>query len=317
MVGVVGIFIGVSTFWLIITKYLLEYTFPFPLFLTWFQAIVNVGCMIGMSHVSKQFNTKSIVTPFQFNIEVLTKILPISSTFVAMTLFNNLSVSLLSVGLYQVIRSLSMATSVGLIYHLFGHLPSEKIKQCIVALVVGALFAIIGENNLSWWGLLCGLISCALVSAYGIYIPKLRGTLNIDQWHFLIYNNIFTVLTLLPVMLITGEIGKMRNFGVSFFTWIVLILSGVFFFSITIAVFLQLKFISPTINNISGITRTCLQIFFGLLIFKEPLSVFSFLGMVTVVIGSFMYTTLRLEEVGHSNSNEVKLNSVIVEQNQR
>jgi len=153
--------------------------------------------------------------------------------------------------------------------------------------------------NFRGWVFFFGVSSSGLVSLYGIYVKKVLPVVNGDQWRLLIYNTILSIFMMFPMIWIGGEVeGLKTNESLySFGTWFSIFTTGIFGFLINIAVFLQIKFTSPLTNNISGTLKSCIQTLFAIMIYKNHISLANAIGIVMVIVGSFLYSNVKYKEM--------------------
>lgn len=79
---------------------------------------------------------------------------------------------------------------------------------------------------------------------------------------------------MIPFVLISGEVKVLfidENFW-SFSVWFLMIVAGIFVFSVNIAIFLQIKYTTPITNNIIGSVKSAVLVMLALITFRNPIT---------------------------------------------
>jgi len=297
--AVVGFYFFVSISMVFLNKNLMHQDFEFPLFITWYQLVVAIGCMWTLHHLGKHIDTFSMIPPIQFDTTVAKKVLPLACVFVGMISFNNLCLMYVEVTFYQVARSLTICFTIVFTYFILNDMTSAPAIQASAVVMTGFIIGSVGEVHFSWLGIIFGVISSAFVSLYGIYVKKVMPAVENDQWRLSMYNTLLSILLMFPTIVISGEASKLMECELLYetSTWVSMTITGVVGYLINIAVFLQIKYTSPLTNNISGTLKACVQTLFAMLIYRNPISSLNALGIILVILGSFWYSHIRYSEM--------------------
>jgi len=114
------------------------------------------------------------------------------------------------------------------------------------------------------------------------------------------YNNLMSSIFLVPVMIASGELGRIWAtpiegveplFDHTF--WVGALVTGFFGFLINIAGTLQIAVTSPVTHMISSAVRGVLQTFFAVWAFGDVLTTGRVGGIMLILVGSMMYTWVR------------------------
>jgi len=274
-----------------------DYEFPFPLFVTWYQLVVALVLLVVCGHSKNRY--LSIVPPFEFDCSTALKILPLTAIYVAMLTFNNLCLAFVEVSYYQVARSLTIFFNIIFTYFILHNKTSPAAMLACSIVFFGFIMGSYGESHFSLTGLIFGVFSSVFVALYGIFVKKKLQVVDNNEWRLLHYNTTLAIILLIPIVLISGEIGEIATV---FFIlrpkfWIIMTITGITGFLINIATFLQIKFTTPLTNTISGTAKACVQTVLSVIIFRNPITFMNGFGIFLVLFGSLLYSLIRYYKV--------------------
>ncbi|KAH8556541.1 hypothetical protein BGW37DRAFT_416824, partial [Umbelopsis sp. PMI_123] len=232
-----------------------KYDFPYPLFVTWFQLLVALN-------ISARNPSISFIPPYEFVPAVAIKVVPLTMIYIFMLVFNNLCLKYVEVIFYQVARSLSINFTILFTYVILGQKTSSSTLLACLIVFLGFGIGSFGEINFSWSGIIYGVGSSAFVALYGIYVKKSLQIVGNDEYRLLHYNTTLAILLLGSILLLSNELSAIwKNLAIynSSMFWTLMVFTGITRFGINISVLLQVKFISPLTNTISGTAKSCLQ----------------------------------------------------------
>ncbi|CAG8664214.1 14898_t:CDS:2 [Gigaspora margarita] len=185
------IFLVVAFYWIVslavvfLNKFILsssEYKFSYPLFVTWFQLVVALLVLLIWGTLGRKFKTLSLIPPYEFDLSIARKVIPLTFMYVMMLAFNNLCLQFVEVTFYQVARSLSILFNIIFTYTLLGAKTSFAAIVCCGIVFLGFVVGSYYEINFSWEGIIYGVASSAFVALYGIYVKKTLGVVENNQW---------------------------------------------------------------------------------------------------------------------------------------
>lgn len=298
-IAVVGFYFFVSILLVFLNKYILAPEFEFPIFLTWIQLVIALGCIWGLGELGKSTEAFAMIPKLEFDVEEAKKIAPLSLIFVCMISFNNLCLFYVEVTFYQVVRSLTIVFTIAFTKVILGQSTSTEVIRACGIVITGFVIGSIGEVNFTWLGIIFGMCSSAFVSLYGIYVKRIMAIIEGDEWKLMNYNTMLSILFMFPLLVATGELNQLMKSSLlySLSNWLGIIVSGMFGFLINLAVFLQIKYTSPLTNNISGTLKACIQTLLAMLIFRNPISLLNAVGIALVIGGSSLYSHVRYKEI--------------------
>lgn len=177
-----------------------------------------------------------------------------------------------------------------------------------MAIVAGFWLGVDQEHvagSLSVLGTIFGVLGSLLLSLYSIRMKQTLPSVNHDIWLLSYYNNIYSVIIFIPLMITTGEQTVVYNYekiGDPVF-WGIMATGGVFGFAIGYFTALQIKVTSPLTHNVSGTAKACAQTILATHWYNETKSLLWWLSNVIVLAASACYARVRQLEL----SKEYKL----------
>lgn len=274
-----------------------------PLFVTWFQVLTSTSICFVMMALSRKY-------PGLFNVpsgnpldrEVMRKVLPLSLLFTAMIATNNLCLKYVGVAFYYVGRSLTTVFNVALTYLLLGEKTSGKAVLCCLLIVIGFWIGVDQESlteSFSLIGTIFGVLGSLSLSLYSIYTKRTLQFVNQKVWLLSYYNNVYSAVIFIPLMLINGEFQVVMDYEhlAEPWFWGVMTVGGICGFAIGFVTALQIKVTSPLTHNISGTAKACAQTVLATTWFSEVKSFLWWTSNVVVLVGSALYTRVKQLEM--------------------
>ncbi|RVE41874.1 hypothetical protein evm_013482 [Chilo suppressalis] len=307
----IKIFVVVSCYWIVsittvfVNKALLSsdsVALEAPLFITWFQCIVSFTICFTLSQ------TNGIPGIFKFpkgtpwNIDIVRKVIPLSIMFTLMIATNNLCLKYVGVPFYYVGRSLTTVFNVFLSWLLLRQTTSLKCIMCCGFIIFGFYLGVDQESLLgsfSLLGTIYGVIGSLMLSLYSIYTKKVLPSVNQEVWLLSFYNNAYSIILFLPLILMNGELNVLwnyRNFDSTYF-WFQMIIGGLCGFAIGFFTSLQIKVTSPLTHNISGTAKACAQTVLATQWYNESKNILWWTSNVIVLASSALYARFKQVEM--------------------
>ncbi|XP_070153444.1 GDP-fucose transporter 1 [Polyergus mexicanus] len=270
-----------------------------PLFVTWFQCIVSVTICITLRKLSQWFPRYiEIADGSPFRKDILKKVLPLSLLFAGMIATNNLCLKYVGVAFYYVGRSLTTVFNVVFTYILLGQTTSFKCIICCAVIISGFWLGVDQEHvagSLSVSGTFFGVLGSLLLSLYSIRMKQTLPAVNDNIWLLSYYNNMYSIIIFIPLMIINGEQTIVYNYeklGHPLF-WGAMTIGGIFGFAIGYFTALQIKVTSPLTHNVSGTAKACAQTVLATYWFKEEKSFLWWISNIIVLTASAFYARIR------------------------
>ncbi|KAL1377891.1 hypothetical protein pipiens_020306, partial [Culex pipiens pipiens] len=234
--------------------------------------------------------------------ETFLKVIPLSILFTAMIATNNLCLKYVGVAFYYVGRSLTTVFNVVLTYLLLGQKTSGQAVGCCLLIVAGFWIGVDQESltdSFSLIGTIFGVLGSLSLSLYSIYTKRTLQHVNQEVWLLSYYNNVYSAVIFIPLMLINGELSVVlnyKNLGEPWF-WAVMTVGGFCGFAIGYVTALQIKVTSPLTHNISGTAKACAQTVIATSWYNEAKSLLWWTSNVVVLVGSALYTRVKQLEM--------------------
>lgn len=274
-----------------------------PLFVTWFQVIVSSTICFVMSMLSRKFpNTIKVPTGNPLDGNTFRKVVPLSILFTAMIATNNLCLKYVGVAFYYIGRSLTTVFNVVLTYALLGEKTSGKAILCCFLIVSGFWIGVDQESltdSFSLIGTIFGVLGSFSLSLYSIYTKRTLQHVNQEVWLLSYYNNVYSAIIFIPLMLANGELSVVLNYVnlTKLWFWGAMTVGGICGFAIGFVTALQIKVTSPLTHNISGTAKACAQTVMATSWYNESKSLLWWTSNTIVLVGSALYTRVKQVEL--------------------
>ncbi|XP_063823616.1 GDP-fucose transporter 1 [Ostrinia nubilalis] len=273
-----------------------------PLFITWFQCIVSFTICCTLS------NTGGIPGIFVFpkgtpwSITVVRQVLPLSVMFTLMIATNNLCLKYVGVPFYYVGRSLTTVFNVIFSYILLGQATSSKCIMCCGFIIFGFYLGVDQESLLSSFSLLgtiYGVVGSLMLSLYSIYTKKVLPAVNQEVWLLSYYNNAYSIMLFIPLIVINGELTALWNYSNfdSTYFWFQMLIGGLCGFAIGYVTSLQIQVTSPLTHNISGTAKACAQTVIATQWYNESKNTLWWASNLIVLASSALYARFKQVEM--------------------
>jgi GDP-fucose transporter C1 len=239
--------------------------------------------------------------PHRINLETCKIVFPLSILYIGMLLLNNFCLKNVGVAFYFVCRSLTTVFNVIFTYFLINEPVSRGALVCCGFIVLGFILGVDQENvigSLSVIGVSFGVASSLFTSIFTIYTKKTLSKLDKNIWVLVLYNNINAILLCTPLLIIHGDVHALISDKVidpSF--WLLLSISGVMAFFISIVTNASIKYTSPLTHNISGTAKACFQTVIAVIYYKEHKSYLWWTSNITILVASAMYSRIKQLEM--------------------
>eukprot|EP00731_Ephydatia_muelleri_P027200 Em0019g73a len=278
----------VTAYWVIsismvfLNKYLLsssDLKLDAPLFITWTQCVVSVILIAALGFLGDKYPNIDNFAPAEFKLTTALAVLPLSIVFVGMIVFNNLTLKFLGVAFYNVGRSLTTVFNVVLSYVILTQTVSLAVLGCCAIIVMGFWLGLKEEDksveNLSIFGVVCGVLASLCVALYSIYTKKVLPSVSDNIWR----------------LQLTFE------HWAELYFWLLLVAAGVFGIAIGYVTSLQIKVTTPLTHNVSGTAKACAQTVLACVIYSEVKSGLWWLSNIMVLGGSAAYSYVKMKEM--------------------
>lgn len=159
---------------------------------------------------------------------------------------NNLCLKYVGVAFYYVGRSLTTVFNVILTYILLKQKTSLSSILCCAGIVAGFMLGVDQESlteSFSWRGTIFGVLGSLALAMYSIHTKKALHHVNQEVWLLSYYNNLYSSIIFLPLIILNGELEAIITYNNLFEFWFVMamLVGGVCGFAIGFVTALQIK----------------------------------------------------------------------------
>lgn len=305
VVSAVAFYWTVSLTLVFLNKRLFSSTsFDAPLFISWTQFVVTVGCCWVLSALSERHSSQSFFPRFEYNAGIALRVLPLTLCFCGMILCNNLCLKYVDVAFYQVARSLTIIFNILVGGVLHGRWASWRSVSCCVIVVAGYLLGCDNQFQVNFTGICFGVGSSMFLAIYSLNVKRFLAVVGNSSDRLLMVNNMNASLLMPVLFFLRGETAELAttNAFQSISFWFVLLGGGIVGFLINFASFFQIKHTSALTHNVSGTCKAGVQTLIAILFLGETVDVQGALGIALTLGGSFAYSRVRFAEMNQKMS---------------
>ena len=162
------------------------------------------------------------------------------------------------------------------------------------------------SGELSYIGVLFGVLASLCVSLNAIYTKKVLPFVDSNIWRLQLYNNFNAIFLFLPLMVVCGDLKAMYGFKMitSAYFWGMMFLGGLFGIAIGYVTGLQIKVTSPLTHNVSGTAKACAQTILSVTVNHEIKTALWWFSNAMVLGGSTAYTVVKHSEMKAEHAKE-------------
>lgn len=203
VVFAVSFYMATSIVMVIVNKAVLN-AVSLPITFLWLQIVVAVALIYGC-HFAGLWKLPSKLDPV-----VVRGLLPLVSINVIGLTFNTLCLTFVDASLYQVARSLILPLTVAFSWIVLKKPSSMAVIAACSVVVSGFLVGTLLEDKelkISFWGIAFGVFSSFTTAMHAVVISKSLDVVNGSLSDLVFYNNLLSLVGLLPVVVFSGELG--------------------------------------------------------------------------------------------------------------
>lgn len=286
-----------------------------PLFITWFQCIISFSICFTLSQNGGVPGIFSFPKGTPWSMDVMKKVIPLAIMYTLMIATNNLCLKHVGVPFYYVGRSLTTVFNVVFSWILLRQATSSRCILCCAFIIFGFYLGVDQENLLgsfSLIGTIYGVVGSLMLSLYSIFTKKVLPYVNQEVLLLSYYNNAYSIILFIPLMLINGEMTVLMNYTnfQSTYFWFQMVIGGLCGFAIGYCTSLQIKVTSPLTHNISGTAKACAQTVIATQWYNESKNALWWTSNLIVLASSALYARFKQLEM------EVKSKTPVPEEKQ-
>jgi len=267
------------------------YKFNASNFLTLGQTVLSILFLITM----KRFK---FITYNDFSVETARKLVGLGVAFTGMVVTGLAALKYVNVPMYSALRRLTTFIVIIVQFILIKKTVSREEFLSVVAMVLGALIASIGDLSFDLWGYFLVGLNCVVTAWYLVLISKKQQETQLESFGLMFYNNIFSIpILIVSVALTEWEILLNFNMWYSLGFQVVFFMSCALAFLLNYFVFLCSIVNSPLATSITGQLKSIVSTLLGLVMFGGVVLTTSLsLGLAISTFGGLWYGKVKYDE---------------------
>eukprot|EP01098_Paradermamoeba_levis_P003303 TRINITY_DN151_c0_g1_i3.p1 TRINITY_DN151_c0_g1~~TRINITY_DN151_c0_g1_i3.p1 ORF type:complete len:321 (-),score=100.45 TRINITY_DN151_c0_g1_i3:246-1208(-) len=215
--------------------------------------------------------------------------------------FCNLSIKYNTVGFYQISKAMVTPVAVVIQFLFYKKTFSLPILLSLVPICIGVSITGFTDVEISMVGSLYSG-ACVLTSVLAqIWIQEKQVEFGVNSMQLLYYVVPYSIIIqsiAAPMIddLAPSSPSSFQNYVMTTPALAVILASGLVAFFINFTVFFVIRHTSPVSYQVFGHSKTCTIIILGFFLFDSKIDKLNLLGILTTLVGVFLYTYLKLEE---------------------
>eukprot|EP00920_Eleutheroschizon_duboscqi_P028546 GHVT01069541.1.p1 GENE.GHVT01069541.1~~GHVT01069541.1.p1 ORF type:complete len:460 (+),score=58.57 GHVT01069541.1:976-2355(+) len=237
-------------------------------------------------------------------------VLPLCISFCGFAIFNNLSLRLNSIGLYQLLKVLTTPVIVILQAFSFQTKTNSNIVYSLIPVCLGVCMATVHDISFNWLGFAYGALGVIFTSYYQVLVGSEQKRLDCSSLSLLIHQTPLSSLTLFVASFLLESnwiwdgdnspmtptaaddaAGSRRIFGFAT-AHVLAAVSCLLAVLVNISIVFVIRLTSALSYNILGHTKLCGILLLGFI--HQPPNAKTLLGVVITIFGIIAYTCIKL-----------------------
>jgi len=257
-----------------------SFNFKYPMLLLFFQHTFTLALVLLAR------NTGYV----QFSTHVKWKIVrswyPVNILFILMLISGTYALKLLTVPMVTIFKNFTTTLTTLGDFFLFGQSLSYGIVASVTLMVTSSVIAGFHDLKYDSQGYCWQGLNCLVSSGYVLYMRFAMKKTQLNEWGMVYYNNALAIPTLIPLVLLSGEIPALYNDTQEYpmIFYIMFIWSGISGFLLSVSSFWAVRTTSPSTYSMVGSLNKIPLTLLGMIFFTAKLDT---IGGFSIAIGLF------------------------------
>jgi len=273
------------------------YHFEFPLCLLLYQHLFTLFLVGGASSLG-------FIDLPPISLNLVRNWYPVNILFVLMLTSGSFSLKYLSVPMVTIFKNITTCLVAFGDFFFFSQRVTFGISLSVLLMFVSSLIAGFLDLYFTAVGYAWMSFNCTISAAYVLYMRFAMKKTQLDEWGMVFYNNLLAVPTLLPILLVSGELSALseQTPSVSKVFLVLFIWSGISGLCLSVSSFWAIKTTSPTTYSIVGSLNKIPLTLLGFVFFGVTVTTF---GGVSIAVGLFAAFIYSIEKQRSAISSKV------------
>lgn len=254
------------------------FNFNYPMLLLFFQhtfTLTLVLCAKYLGYV--QFSTK-------IKWRIVRSWYPVNILFILMLISGTYALKLLTVPMVTIFKNFTTTMTTMGDFIMFGQSLSYGIVASVTLMVTSSIVAGYYDLKYDAQGYCWQGFNCLVSAGYVLYMRFAMKKTQLNEWGMVYYNNALAIPTLIPLVLLSGEVTAIYNDPVTY-SWgfyFMFVWSGISGFLLSVSSFWAVRTTSPSTYSMVGSLNKIPLTILGVIFFAAPLNL---IGGSSITIG--------------------------------
>ena len=234
-----------------------------------------------------------------FQVDIAKKWLPCNILFVSMLCTGFMALRFVSVPMVTIFKNMSNLITVTGDYLIFGQPISWLTIISVLIMVLGAVMSAFNDIEFDSYGYFWMVANCICTASYSLYMRYATTNVILSKWGMVFYNNLLSILLLLPLSLFLGEFVALSDPEIMT-PWFIFCntLAGFLGFYLNFAVVWAISATSATTYAIVGSLNKIPLAIFGAMMFGTVITQEGMIFIAMGILGGLLYAYSKLVEKG-------------------
>ncbi len=232
-------------------------------------------------------------------------VLPITVSFCAFVVFNNLSLQYNSVGFYQLMKVLTTPVVVVLQKSFYGIVVEQKLQMCLGVICFGVAIATVSDFSVNAAGTFWAVMGLVSTAFYQMLVSQRQKGLKVNALQLLHYQAPQAACVVLIMTPFLDDLSGIKAYEYTTGAMMAIGLACGLAFCVNLSTFLVIGHTNPVTYQVLGHFKLVLILISGVIMFGEDSNVIRLSGMVMAFCGILAYSELKRK--GNAGGSNVKV----------